>query len=445
MEITNNDRKFGALRVNISFIVIGIIAVISFSIVLLVYSSLISDDILMIPAILLNIISLVMFLFRPRKLVAFWIGFILILLAFNGVMYIATGGRFYSDLLFSSSLASILLLLPLLPSIISTSSPPSAIDQINVEWLGRLYSWIFFVQVMFLILLTYRSNADISVKGPSLLIDVISCLIIIYEFDQRARFKVSPFDIVLKALANVFKTISFNSISNIPWQKLKNYFTELIEKFLHKLHKIKCLAKPIIEELEDDIIWGILITLILMIIFPASLKPEHLTFMMTTALPVITTIIFLSSIGINLYRKCKINLMFSSILLSHVLLIPFQLIRWSRRSIINTLLTLVFFGLIVYIAWIMYVILAPLNRPILIMLIVFLFFVVFILAIQLMLALAIMHIVSIIENKVLQIPTILTMTNNEAALFLSFSIAIFVMFIFFSLITCLRHDTRCEG
>jgi len=437
MEITNNDGKFEAPRENILFFVIGVVAAISFSIVLLVYRSLMSDDVLMIPVILLNIISLVTFLFRPRKLITFWISFILTLLAFNAVTYIT--GKFYSYLLFSSTLVSMFLLLPLSLYFAKTStktSLPSATDQINIEQLGSLYSWTFFAQIMFLTLLTYGSEADIKIKGPSLLVTIILYSIMIYGFDQRARSGVQSsasgfktmginkiFEKILKVLLKVLSKIASVLLNILRLKYGLDDFIKLIER---SLHKIKCFTKPVIEDLGSAVLLGSLVSLPLATVILAFYSLSDLDKLMIGVAISATAIIFVLSIGIKLRRKCHVDLMIG------VLSFRFSTIIGVAFVIIATVLALVNI--------LPKQLLIPMLVFILALLVSLAFTVIFILSLAAIVAIAMIH------GHLSQILTSPTDPAGEMAtknLILT-SVTIFTMFIAFSLISCLRHEVRCS-
>jgi len=432
MKITNNDRKVGTPRVNILLFVTGMVTAVSLSIVLLIYSSFISDDALMFPAILLNIISLAAFLFRPRKLVAFWIGFMFTLLAFNGVMYIATG-KFYSYLLFSSTFISILLLL-LLPQYFAKTSTktllPSATDQINVEQLGSLYSWIFLAQIMFLTILV-GSNASMYMKGLGLFVDMILYLIAIYEFDQRVKFKVSP-------LANVFKIIIDVLLNIFRLKYTLNNFIESIERLLHRM---KCSTKPVIEELGNDLFLGALISLPLATIIIAFSNPSKLDQSMITIFILTTAILFTLSTGTKLYRKCHINLMMG------ILLLPLWFARSEKRDL--RLLSIAFNAFVYIIIGIVLAVIAILLSKVLSiwLLILFLililasliFTILFILSLTTVVALAM---ISGYLSQILTLP--MNQPDETTTNLILLSIITFTTFTAFSSITCLRHNVGCD-
>jgi len=426
---------------------IGMVAAASFSIVLMVYNSLISDDLMMIPAILLNIISLVTVLFRPRKLVSFWIGFtfifflfLSILLFFVPTISVTTKDEF--NPLLASVLFSIILFSLLLPQPSYITSISS--DRINVErlgriylgkYLGKIYSQLFFVQTMFLLVLTYASKAGMRVKALTMLIDIVFYSIIVYEFDQRARFKVSPLTNVLRKISNIPRTIL-----NILRRKYKFY--EFIESIERSLHKIKCFSKPIIEELETDILLGLLISLpvVIVLAFSNSSRLDQLIQLIIKMSALIASILFISSVGIRLYRECHINLGIGILPPSFLfgksekqvprqLLMPFNVFVYILVGMVLTLIALL-------------LVLAKL--PIwLLVLIMILVLIAMISTTLFILILTTMVAIAMIWNY---LPQILNLQADEGTMMnlILLSIITFTMFIAFSSITCLRHNVICS-
>jgi len=433
---TNNNRKIRTFRASIKFAVAGIVAAVILFVVLWIYNPLISDDVLIVPAILLNIISLATLLFRPRKLMIFWVGFIFALflglacvvmfIMFNAIMFNVTIRLNYS-LLFYSTLASILLLLPLPQYFAKTSTKtplPSATDQAHIEQLGSLYSWIFFAQIMFLTILIYGSRASIHAKGLGLFADTILYLITIYEFDQRARFNASTFAIVLKTLAKHFKT--------------KDYFIELIER---PLHKIKCSIKPLIEELGIDLFLGALISLLLATIIITFSDLSKLNQLIIAISISMATMLFVLSIGVKLYRKCRINLMIG------LLSLPFWFGKTERQSL---RLPSIAFNAFVYIitGMVLAVIAVLLSKVLSIWLLILLlalilasliFTILFILSLTTVVALAMIH---GYLSQVLTMP--MNQPDETVTNLILLSIITFTMFTAFSSITCLRHNVECD-
>jgi len=420
MEITKDNRKIRISMMDAIFLVAGIVIATSFSITLWVYRSLISDDVLTILAIILNIISLAVFLFRPRETAFFWLGFIFVLFIFSTIIFsITTFTRF--SLLFYSVAFSVLLVLPI--AFILTSLP-STIDQINVEKLGGLYTWIFFIQLMFLAILIFESKADIKVEGPSLFADAISYSIIIYKFDQKARFKVSP-------SANVSKTTMFKKILNVLLNTLRQKYTldDFIESIEKSLHKIKCFTKPVIEELGSDVFLSSLISLPLLAIVLAFSSPSKLDLLdrsMITISTFITAILFILSIGIRLHKKCHINLMIG------ILSFRFGTIIGAVLVVITIILALIN--------------VLPKQLLILVLILIFLLFISLVFTILFILLLTTVVALTMVGGYLSQILTWLMKQPDEIAAtdLILLSVVTFTIFTAFSLITCLRHDVRCN-
>jgi len=410
MEVANNNKKIKISWMDTIFLVTGIVIAVSFSIVLWVYNSLISDDILMIPAILLHTISLAIFLFRSRKLIFLWIGFIFVLLIFN----VTTFTR--SSLLLYSISVSLLLVPPV--SLILTSLP-SAIDQINVELLGRLYTWIFFVQFIFLIFLIYVSEADICVKSMSSFAVLVLSSIMIYDFDKQVRSSSSS--------SNANTLASYYSM-NKSTHKEKSKLNNLIKPIERFLYTIKCSTKPVVEELENATFLGILILLFATPILLSFLGVESLRPIITVGSSAIAATIFTLSIGIKLYNKCKINIIFLGIL--PVILQSDKSKKPSKGSII--------FASILIIVVISTIIRRAIYAQINLTLSLFLILVALIFTIPLTITATAIQIIDIIKDATPQTTKHIDMTQ------LVFSLTIFMAFVIYSIIMCLRHGTKCE-
>jgi len=354
-------------------------------------------------ALLLHIFSLLAFLLR--KLSPFLFGFTFVFSIFVSIILVK---EFIIN-------AVPLIFLSLLAFLVSMSSSSSITSYTSAELLGGLYTWIFIAQLAFYIGLVYENKADINVRGLSLFLDIISSSAIIYKIDQRIRFGVSCFT---KARLGKNNTHAGS-------------FMYAIEKILHKT---VYLVKPVIEDLENSIFLGILASLLLVPLAP--LIPASLTSLISTVSSFIAAAVFLVRIGARLRRECNIDLM-----ISLYSIFP-QFNQLKQRFIIK----LSFFIAIIAAVIIAYKLVTSLNPlisltvillmlvPLIILFIIFMSLIFF--TVPFTLAFAIGNVVNIIECR--SSPTELineTMISN-----LIFSSSVFMAFILFALITCLRHD-----
>jgi len=354
-------------------------------------------------AFLLHILSLLAFLFR--KLAPLLSGFTFALFIVSII--------FINDFI---AYAALLVFLSLLAMVFSISSITS---DVSAELLGRLYTWIFLTQLLFYASLVYIDRTGIKIKGIILFLDVIMSSMIICEFDQRIRFGDSCF-----AKVSLGKNTHASS------------FLYVIESILRRtVH----LVKPVIEDLDNSIFLGILTLLLLIPLAPLIPIP-----LISAVSSFVAAIVFLVMIGARLRRECNIDLM--------IRLLPISL--RSKKGFIFTTINLLLFTITAYLV---YRVIALLNQPLLLTIVLSIFvlsfiFIVLTFIIPFMLAFAVgniivfigghlpQYITDIIEGRLSRSALPLTESNIEVLILnLAFSSSVFMALTLFILITCLRH------
>jgi len=329
----SNVKRFRRAPENIlklTSIIIGVVSAILLGAILQLYQLFASDNFSLMIAIMLNIVSLIVFLFgllpKLTFLTNFLIAFIFLFdltILFIFVFILNTT----QHSLLPQAMLSLLYIFPVVLVYLTKLTKPNSFRGISIEALGGLYRWIFFVQSQSFLLLIYENSADIFMKSLCGLIALFLSSVTIYLFDRRVR-------------STNLMSVSFKETP----KKLRNAAVNIrLVTVLEKFIQMKCLIKPVIDELSEALTLSLVAVPLLLLIVIAlppnifgSTQPGNIVVVAFSGL-----VAFISTLSIEakLYTKCKIDL----ISLGYFQL-PLQFGEFKKLRLVPIIILIVFFA-----------------------------------------------------------------------------------------------------
>jgi len=417
----SNVKKFRRAPENIlklTSIIIGVVSAILLGAILQFYQLFASDNFSLMIATMLNIVSLIVFLFgllsKLTSLTFFLIAFIIF---FDLIVLVFTLNTTQHPLS-PQAMLSLLYIFPVVLVYLTKLTKPNSFRGISIEALGGLYRRIFFVQSQSFLLLIYENSADIFMKSLCGLIALFLSSVTIYLFDRRVR-------------STNLMSVSFKETP----KKLRNATVNIrLVTVLEKFIQMKCLIKPVIDELSEALTLSLVAVPLLLLIVIAlppnifgSTQPGNIVVVAFSGL-----VAFISTLSIEakLYTKCKIDL----ISLGYFQL-PLQFGEFKKLRLVPIIILIVFF------AYLMTSIPIHLVLPLLSLLLALSFF-----TVPFIIFLSTTQAINIIEH-ITEMDTLTKLSNEQNIQQLEslvFSLIMFLTFISYSTIMCLRHNAKCK-
>jgi len=255
--------------------------------------------------------------------------------------------------------------------------------------------------------------------------------IAIYLFDRRVR-STNLMSVSFKETPKKLR----DAVANI--RRLSHeYLVAVLEKFL----QMKCLIKPVIDELSEALTLSLVaIPLLLLIVIAlppnifGSTQPGNIA---VVAFSGLVAFISTLSIGVKLYTKCKIDLISLGYLQLSLQFVESKKLRRVLASIV--ILIILIIGFLAYLKT--NIIPIQLALLLLILLLVLSFF-----TVPFIIILSTTQTINIIEH-ITEMDTLTKLSNEQNMQQLEslvFSLIMFLAFISYSTIMCLRHNAKCK-
>jgi len=397
--------------------------------------------------VVLNIISLFVFLYVSLPKLAPHVDRVIIFTTF--ALSILDLSLLIILLIFSTSslvyytLVSMLYLAYAAPMVSAKLTRPSSFQDISEETLGKLYGYVFFFQLIFFIII-YGSRASTSTKSLCGLLSVIFSSIVIYIFDRKVR----PINLTSTFSKETSKKSEYGVVGiSVLSERLvvarKKPFILLqrgVIAIVLKLLQIDYMFKPILDAFSDTVT-TIFIPLLVLILL-AFLEPYEFAQILATLLTFslfLSALKFTLSIMRKLQTECKINLVSLWTMRSFLKIAVLKELLKEYRKLVELVVSICVFAILIFLIYEFFIaknILVVVLMSILLLALLFAFLLSAFM-IPVMVLFATWQTFDLVNKLILAKSNF---ENTQQLELLIFSIIVYLAFVFYSMVMCLKRD-----